>query len=84
MNRNFIISLGVPSRNLAEAVYFACSELPSRRGYASIITSYLKEMILICTMNIHFLFNRDLYLLYNGVDMSSLLDPVQAVTISHF
>ena len=44
----------------------------------NIIRSEMKEMLLPCTKNVHFSYNRDIYIQRDGVAMGSPLGPVLA------
>ena len=42
----------------------------------NITRSEMKEMLLLCTKNVHFSYNHDIYIQRDGVAMGSLLGPV--------
>ncbi|VDQ01531.1 unnamed protein product [Trichobilharzia regenti] len=63
---------------LMETVDFICQEITIRNIDISIFVSTLKELILRCTTNVHFLFNKEYYRQIDGVDMGFPSGPILA------
>nr|CAH8870068.1 unnamed protein product [Trichobilharzia regenti] len=78
----FMISFDVSSLftnvPLIETVDFICEEITTRNIDIGISVTTLKELILRCTMNVHFLFNKEYYRQIDGVAMGSPLGPILA------
>ena len=71
---------GTPKRNNCTSVVAChiCQFIDSSGAQIGIPTSFFRELILRCTLNVQFLFDRKFYREFDGAAMSSLLGPFLA------
>uniref|UniRef100_A0AA85J392 Reverse transcriptase domain-containing protein n=1 Tax=Trichobilharzia regenti TaxID=157069 RepID=A0AA85J392_TRIRE len=63
---------------LMETVEFICQQILEKQIDIGIPVSSLKELLLRCTMNVHFIFNNLYYRQIDGIAMGSPLGPILA------
>ncbi|VDP50641.1 unnamed protein product [Schistosoma margrebowiei] len=82
LNGKRMISLDVASLftnvPLTETIDFVCQQLQEKQINIGIPDVSLKELLLKCTMNVHFVFNNTYYRQIDGIAMGSPLSPIHA------
>lgn len=63
---------------LTETIDFVCQQLHEKQINVGIPEVSLKELLLKCTMNVHFVFNNTYYRQIDGIAMGSPLGPILA------